>query len=87
MGISYKHVFSTSAACKNTTPPAKQPILFVAELAVAVEKAFLLSISSDFVQKTVTANPDKFFVSQTAGIIATEEVLEQIESHNDTLGQ
>ncbi|KAL3148732.1 hypothetical protein ABBQ38_014143 [Trebouxia sp. C0009 RCD-2024] len=57
------------------------------ELAVAVEKAFLLSISSDFVQKTVTANPDKFFVSQTAGIIATEEVLEQIESHNDTLGQ
>lgn len=77
---------STLTAYKKTTLLAKQPMLFPAELAAAVGKAFLLRISSDSVQKTVTANPDKFSVSQKAGIIATEEILEQIEKHNVTLG-
>lgn len=53
-------------------------------LAAVVGKVFLPSITSDSVQRAVTANPDKFVVSNKGGIIATEEILEHVEDHVGT---
>ncbi len=55
-----------------------------AGLAAVVGKVFLPSITSDSVQRAVTANPDKFIVSKKGGIIATEEILEHVEDHIGT---
>lgn len=53
-------------------------------LAAVVGKVFLPSITSESVQRAVTANPDKFVVSQKGGIIATEEILSHVEDHIGT---
>ena len=58
--------------------------LHAAGLAAVVGKVFLPSITSDSVQRAVTANPDKFVVSNKGGIIATEEILEHVEDHIGT---
>ena len=74
----------TSTACSLSHYLPSTQCLPAAELATVVGQAFLLSITSDSVQQTVTANPDKFFVSKKEGIIATEEILEHIEDHIGT---
>lgn len=49
--------------------------LACAELAAAVGHVYVVSVTHPNVQKAVDANPEKFTVAKSAGILATDEML------------